>query len=41
MPKKQDFEYASSPEYNNLWIWQGSGYANITQRSVYARIWFE
>ena len=41
---KQDSEYASGPKYAKIlnmakfWIWQGCQYANITQRSEYARI---
>ena len=41
---KQDSEYACGPKYakilnaTNFWIWQGSQYASVTQRSEYARI---
>ena len=42
---KQDSEYASAPKYAiilhgmaKFWIWQGSQYANVTQRSEYAAI---
>ena len=41
---KKDSEYASGPKYAiilnmaKFWIWQGSQYANVTQRSEYARI---
>ena len=41
---KQNFENALGPKYvkllnmGKLWIWQGSQYASVTQRSEYARI---
>ena len=41
---KQNFENALGPKYVKLlnmgkfWIWQGSQYASVTQRSEYARI---
>ena len=43
---KQDSAYASHPKYAKIlnmakfWIWQGSQYASVTQRSEYARICF-
>ena len=39
---KQDSEYAWGPKnMPKFWIWQGSQYASITQRSEYARICLE
>ena len=44
---EQDSEYTSVPKYAKIlnvvkfWIWQGSQYANVTQRSEYARICLE
>ena len=44
---KHDSEYASGPKYARLlnmskfWIWQGSQYGNVTQRSEYARKCFD
>ena len=41
---KQDSEYASGPKYAKIlnmakfYIWQGSQYANVLQRSEYPRI---
>ena len=46
-PYKQDSEYTLGPKYAKIlnmakfWIWQGSLYASVTQRSEYARICFE
>ena len=40
---KQDLEYASGPEHAKMlnivkfWIWQGSQYVNVTQRSEYSQ----
>ena len=41
---KQDSKYASGPKYAKIlnmakfWIWQGSQYASVTQRSNYTKI---
>ena len=39
---KQDSEYDSGPKIgfscSKFWIWQGSQYASVTQRSEYAKI---
>ena len=43
-PNKQDSEYSSRPKYTKIlnmakfWIWQGSQYANVTERSEYYKI---
>ena len=44
---KQDFQYTSGPKYAKVlniakfWIWQGSQYASVTQRSEYFRIYLD
>ena len=44
---KQDSEFASGPKHAKFlnmakyWMLQGSQYANVTQRSEYARICFD
>ena len=44
---EQDSKYTLVPKYAKFlnvvkfWIWQGSQYANVTQRSEYARICLE